>query len=35
MVRLDYLYVTRWSLIEDLRLMALTIPALCRRPTAG
>ena len=35
MVRLDYLHVTRWSLIEDLRLMALTIPALCRRPTAG
>jgi exopolysaccharide biosynthesis polyprenyl glycosylphosphotransferase len=34
MVRLDYLYVTRWSLIEDLRLMALTIPALCRRATA-
>jgi exopolysaccharide biosynthesis polyprenyl glycosylphosphotransferase len=35
MVRLDYLYVTRWSLMTDLRLMALTIPALCRRPTAG
>jgi exopolysaccharide biosynthesis polyprenyl glycosylphosphotransferase len=34
MVRLDYLYVTRWSLIGDLRLMALTIPALCRRATA-
>jgi exopolysaccharide biosynthesis polyprenyl glycosylphosphotransferase len=34
MVRLDYLYVTRWSLMEDLRLMALTIPALCRRPAA-
>ena len=33
MVRLDYLYVTRWSLMGDLRLMALTIPALCRRPT--
>jgi exopolysaccharide biosynthesis polyprenyl glycosylphosphotransferase len=34
MVRLDYLYVTRWSLLCDLRLMALTIPALCRRATA-
>jgi exopolysaccharide biosynthesis polyprenyl glycosylphosphotransferase len=34
MVRLDYLYVTRWSLLGDLRLMALTIPALCRRATA-
>ena len=31
---LDYLYVTRWSLMGDLRLMALTIPALCRRATA-
>jgi exopolysaccharide biosynthesis polyprenyl glycosylphosphotransferase len=35
MVRLDYLYVTRWSLMGDLRLIALTIPALCRRPTAA
>jgi exopolysaccharide biosynthesis polyprenyl glycosylphosphotransferase len=35
MIRLDYLYVTRWSLMGDLRLIALTIPALCRRPTAG
>jgi exopolysaccharide biosynthesis polyprenyl glycosylphosphotransferase len=34
MVRLDYLYVTRWSLMGDLRLMALTIPALFRRSTA-
>ena len=34
MVRLDYLYVTRWSLMGDLRLMALTIPALARRATA-
>ena len=34
MVRLDYLYVTRWSLMGDLRPMALTIPALCRRSTA-
>ena len=35
MVRLDYLYVTRWSLMGDLRLMALTIPALARRATAA
>ena len=34
MVRLDYLYVTRWSLMGDVRLMALTIPALCRRSSA-
>jgi exopolysaccharide biosynthesis polyprenyl glycosylphosphotransferase len=34
MVRLDYLYVTRWSLMGDLRLIALTIPALCRRATS-
>ena len=34
MVRLDYHYVNRWSLMGDLRLMALTIPALCRRATA-
>ncbi|MGH2796343.1 MAG: exopolysaccharide biosynthesis polyprenyl glycosylphosphotransferase [Thermoleophilaceae bacterium] len=34
MIRLDYLYVTRWSLMGDLRLMALTIPALLRRSTA-
>jgi lipopolysaccharide/colanic/teichoic acid biosynthesis glycosyltransferase len=34
MVRLDYLYVTRWSLMGDLRLIALTIPALCRRANA-
>ena len=31
---LDYLYFTRWSLMGDLRLMALTIPALARRATA-
>ena len=35
MVRLDYLYATRWSLIGDLRLIALTIPALCRRANAA
>jgi exopolysaccharide biosynthesis polyprenyl glycosylphosphotransferase len=35
MIRLDYLYVTRWSLMGDLRLIALTIPALCRRANAA
>jgi exopolysaccharide biosynthesis polyprenyl glycosylphosphotransferase len=35
MVRLDYLYVTRWSLMGDLRLIALTIPALFRRAKAA
>jgi exopolysaccharide biosynthesis polyprenyl glycosylphosphotransferase len=35
MVRLDYLYVTRWSLVGDLRLIVLTIPALCRRANAA
>jgi lipopolysaccharide/colanic/teichoic acid biosynthesis glycosyltransferase len=34
MVRLDYLYVTNWSLMGDLRLIALTIPALFRRIAA-
>jgi exopolysaccharide biosynthesis polyprenyl glycosylphosphotransferase len=35
MIRLDYLYATRWSLIGDVRLIALTIPALCRRANAA
>lgn len=30
MVKLDYLYVTKWSIFEDLRLMLRTIPALTR-----
>jgi exopolysaccharide biosynthesis polyprenyl glycosylphosphotransferase len=30
MTKLDYLYVTSWSLKEDLRLILLTIPALLR-----
>jgi exopolysaccharide biosynthesis polyprenyl glycosylphosphotransferase len=30
MTKLDYLYVTNWSLREDLRLMMLTLPALSR-----
>jgi lipopolysaccharide/colanic/teichoic acid biosynthesis glycosyltransferase len=28
MVKLDYLYVTGWSLTTDLQLMARTIPAI-------
>ena len=31
MTKLDYLYVTNWSLREDLRLILLTLPALTRR----
>jgi lipopolysaccharide/colanic/teichoic acid biosynthesis glycosyltransferase len=30
MTKLDYLYVTSWSLKEDIRLILLTIPALLR-----
>jgi lipopolysaccharide/colanic/teichoic acid biosynthesis glycosyltransferase len=30
MIRLDYLYVTSWSLWTDLRLLFQTIPALLR-----
>ena len=30
MTKLDYLYVTNWSLREDLRLIMLTLPALTR-----
>jgi lipopolysaccharide/colanic/teichoic acid biosynthesis glycosyltransferase len=30
MTKLDYLYVTNWSLREDLRLIMLTRPALAR-----
>ena len=30
MVKLDYLYVTNWSLREDLRLIMLTLPAMTR-----
>jgi lipopolysaccharide/colanic/teichoic acid biosynthesis glycosyltransferase len=35
MIRLDYLYATRWSLIGDVRLITLTIPALFRRANAA
>ena len=34
MTKLDYLYVTNWSLREDLRLIMLTIPALTRARAA-
>ena len=30
MTKLDYLYVTNWSLREDVRLILLTVPALAR-----
>jgi exopolysaccharide biosynthesis polyprenyl glycosylphosphotransferase len=34
MTRLDYLYVTNWSLAEDLKLIFLTFPSLFRRRAA-
>ena len=34
MTKLDYLYVTNWSLREDLRLILLTVPALLRKRLA-
>jgi lipopolysaccharide/colanic/teichoic acid biosynthesis glycosyltransferase len=34
MTKLDYLYVTNWSLREDLRLISLTLPALTRARAA-
>jgi len=34
MVKLDYLYVTTWSLAGDLQLLLRTIPAVARRSTA-
>jgi exopolysaccharide biosynthesis polyprenyl glycosylphosphotransferase len=34
MTKLDYLYVTNWSLREDLRLILLTLPALARTRAA-
>jgi lipopolysaccharide/colanic/teichoic acid biosynthesis glycosyltransferase len=30
MVKLDYVYVTNWSLREDIRLIFLTVPSLFR-----
>jgi exopolysaccharide biosynthesis polyprenyl glycosylphosphotransferase len=35
MVRLDYLYVTNWSLWGDVRLMLRTVPAMLRRGDAN
>ena len=34
MTKLDYLYVTSWSLKEDLRLILLTLPSLFRERQA-
>jgi exopolysaccharide biosynthesis polyprenyl glycosylphosphotransferase len=34
MTKLDYLYVTNWSLREDLRLIMLTLPAMARERAA-
>ena len=34
MTKLDYLYVTNWSLREDFRLILLTLPALTRARAA-
>ena len=31
MVKLDYLYVTNWSLWQDIRLLIRTLPAVARR----
>jgi lipopolysaccharide/colanic/teichoic acid biosynthesis glycosyltransferase len=33
MVKIDYLYVTNWSLWRDLKLMAQTVPAIFRSRT--
>jgi lipopolysaccharide/colanic/teichoic acid biosynthesis glycosyltransferase len=35
MVRLDYLYVTSWSLWSDLRLLLRTIPLVFRGANSG
>ena len=34
MVRLDYLYVTSWSLLSDFELLLRTIPVVCRSRSA-
>jgi lipopolysaccharide/colanic/teichoic acid biosynthesis glycosyltransferase len=34
MTKLDYLYVTNWSLGEDFRLILSTLPALLRKRQA-
>ena len=35
MVKLDYLYVTNWSLWQDVRLLVRTLPAVARRRGAN
>jgi lipopolysaccharide/colanic/teichoic acid biosynthesis glycosyltransferase len=35
MVKLDYLYVTNWSLWGDVRLILRTLPVVCRRTGAN
>jgi lipopolysaccharide/colanic/teichoic acid biosynthesis glycosyltransferase len=35
MVRLDYRYVTRWSLWRDMVLLVQTVPAVLRRRTTA
>ena len=35
MVKLDYLYVTNWSLWQDIRLLIHTLPAVTRRRGAN
>ena len=35
MVKLDYLYVTNWSLWQDVRLLISTLPAVARRRGAN
>ena len=34
MVRLDYIYVTGWSLLNDLKLILRTIPVVVKRGTS-
>jgi exopolysaccharide biosynthesis polyprenyl glycosylphosphotransferase len=34
MVRLDYVYVTTWSMFNDLKLILRTLPAMCRARTS-
>jgi exopolysaccharide biosynthesis polyprenyl glycosylphosphotransferase len=35
MVKLDYLYVSTWSLGQDIKLLAKTVPSVFRRPSLG
>jgi lipopolysaccharide/colanic/teichoic acid biosynthesis glycosyltransferase len=34
MTKLDYVYITNWSLWEDFRLVVLTVPSVLRRRAA-